>query len=225
METKTIELPQQFDSGPFLSRQAHDLKTPFNHMVGFTKIILKGQDGPLTDLQREDLTTVYGAAVRSLMRVSGLVEAARLSGGEKETALMEVPVQPIVEQAVAQAKRFNPAREMEMDAHLSVSAPAWRLDEAQMRQVIIYLAAFVGEYVEGPLKITLQVEEEPEWLCFTLESAGKKVALPSELDVQLFGYIGRAYLSQQGGQIRRCEENEQGATICFVLPREGTRYG
>ncbi len=49
------EFPVNFDLGAFLSRESHDLKTPFNHIIGFSRIVLKGQDGPLTDFQREDI--------------------------------------------------------------------------------------------------------------------------------------------------------------------------
>ncbi len=38
MPNKKIELPTQIDLDRFISTQAHDLRTPFNHITGFSKI-------------------------------------------------------------------------------------------------------------------------------------------------------------------------------------------
>ena len=50
MVRTALELPEQVDLVHFISREAHDLRSPFNQVVGFTKIVLNGLDGPLTDV-------------------------------------------------------------------------------------------------------------------------------------------------------------------------------
>ena len=79
----TFDLPDQLDLAKFISVEAHDLRSPFSHVVGFSKIVLNGQSGPLTDLQKEDLTTVYQSALRALTLMNNLIDMARLSRREK----------------------------------------------------------------------------------------------------------------------------------------------
>jgi signal transduction histidine kinase len=58
-EHKQVEakhLPEKF-----ISSSSHDLRSPLNPIIGFSKLLLKGMDGPLTDLQRGDVEIIYDA--------------------------------------------------------------------------------------------------------------------------------------------------------------------
>ncbi len=54
------------------SRMGHDLKTPINTITGFSRVILKGIDGPITEFQREDLTSIDEAGQKLLTIINDL---------------------------------------------------------------------------------------------------------------------------------------------------------
>ena len=60
MPTTKINLPAYIELKKNLSAQADGLRTPFNHITGFSKLLLNmvGND-PFPDLQKEDLGTVH----------------------------------------------------------------------------------------------------------------------------------------------------------------------
>jgi len=66
-----IERASQFTMSA-VSRMGHDLKTPINAITGFSRVILKGIDGPITDFQREDLTSIYEAGQQLLTMINDL---------------------------------------------------------------------------------------------------------------------------------------------------------
>ena len=39
----------------FLANMSHELRTPLNSIIGFSRVILKGIDGPISDVQRQDI--------------------------------------------------------------------------------------------------------------------------------------------------------------------------
>ncbi len=213
------EFPTHFDLGAFLSRESHDLRAPFNHIVGFSRIVLKGQEGPLTDFQREDLTTVYNSGVRALFLLSSLIEIARISEGEKEVSLAEIEATRFINEAVAYWRRNNSAKDVQIEIEISMASPTVYADETQLRQVISSLVSYVVEYTQGAAKVTLTMAEEPDWVVTTLQSVGQKAPTQSALDLEMLGYISRAYIEQHGGEIRVREETDEGAVICFALPK------
>jgi signal transduction histidine kinase len=219
MPNRPIDLPAEFDAGAFLSRQSHDLKTPLNHIVGFSRLVLKGQDGPLTDFQREDMTTVYNSSMRTLFLISHLIEAARISRGEKGLSLAEIEAAPFIEQVIATWKKNNPAREAQIESALSASSPTIVADEQQLRQLVASLMSVAVEYTQGPVRVMLTLALEPDWLVVTVQSVGKKSQNPSALDLELLGFISQACLEQHGGSFRVRQETDDGAVFCFALPR------
>jgi signal transduction histidine kinase len=219
MTKNILELPKQIDLEQFLSAQSHDLKTPFNHIIGFSKIILKGQDGPLTDFQREDITTVYNSGVRSLNLISNLVEIARLSRGEKKASQMDTDMHMLVEQATAQWKKLNPTNEIQIDTKIACTNPTIRADEMQIRQLLSSSISIVAEYVERTGKIILSLEEENNCVIINVQSIGDKSKNPSELDLEMHGFLIQAYIDQQHGELRTHEVYDDGARIGFALPK------
>jgi len=45
----------------FLANMSHELRTPLNSIIGFSRVIIKGIDGPVTDLQEQDLSAIYNS--------------------------------------------------------------------------------------------------------------------------------------------------------------------
>ena len=108
MTKSQIEFPTQIDMEEKVSEWAHDLRSPFNHVLGFTKMVLNGMSGPLTDQQKEDLTTAYHSALRAMSQVNNLIEIARLQRGEKDVNRTSQELQAFLDQTIAQWQKKNP---------------------------------------------------------------------------------------------------------------------
>jgi len=212
-----LGLPDGIDLAQFVSAQAHDLRSPFNHIVGFAKLVLNGQDGPLTDLQREDLATVYQSGLRALALMNNLIDMARLSRREKTVSPARVDPALILEQAIAQWKKFNPARKVQVETDFQTAA-SLLADEALLKQAVVGFLALAAAYTEDPAKLVVRTEVEPGWQTVTISSQGTRPPVPSALDLAMCGCIGRGMVELNGGCIRSAEESAEGAVICFALP-------
>ncbi len=130
MPDKKITLPTQIDLDQFISAQAHDLRTPFNHITGFSKMLLNTVgDAPLTDLQKEDLGTVYRSGMRALTLLNGLIDIARINCHEKELAPKDTDIEQLIAQGLAQWKKSNPGADARMDYQVQTTAKSIRVDE------------------------------------------------------------------------------------------------
>jgi signal transduction histidine kinase len=216
-----IDLPTEINLDQFISVQAHDLRTPFNHITGFSKMLLNTIGvAPLTDFQKEDLGTVYRSGMRALMLMNGLIDIARINQHEKEPNLKDADIEQIIAQGLAQWKKFNPGADIQTDYQVLSTAKTIRSDEQILRQVVSSFISFVALYCEAKGNVTIIVAEQPDWFLFTFTSTGIKARQISGLDREMFGYINRTLIELQKGEIRQAEETDNGAVVQFAFPKK-----
>jgi signal transduction histidine kinase len=222
MMGKKIEFPKQIDLNRFISEQAHDLRTPFNHITGFSKMLLNTMgDGPITDIQKEDLGTVYRSGMRALSLINNLIDIARINQLEKEPNPKDVDIEQLVAQGLAQWKKFFPGVDIQTDYQILTHQRIIHADEQMVRQIVSGFIAFVALFCEAKASITISVDEQSDWFLFTFTSSGKSIHPPSELDRDMIGFINFNYLMLQKGEIQLAEQTDAGAIIQFVLPKTG----
>ena len=221
MPDKKIDLPKQIDLTRFISIQAHDLRTPFNHITGFSKMLLNTvSDAPLTDFQKQDLGTVYRSGMRALTLLNGLIDIARINQNEKEPIPKDTNIEQLIAQDLALWKKFNLGADLQLDYQVLTSEKTICTDEQIGRQIIFNFLAYVVLFCEARAAVTIIAAEEPDCFLFTFTSAGEKARLSSEMEQEMFGFVTRALIELQNGQIRQAQETDDGATVRFALPKK-----
>jgi K+-sensing histidine kinase KdpD len=219
MTTTPLEFPSQIDLNQFVSHYAHDLRSPFNRMMGFLKIVLKGQDGPLTDLQKEDLNTVYQNSVYAFTMVANLIDVSRLILGEKSLNLSESSYSSLFQQAITQFQKYHPDLPVQFETHQPRELAPFQVDMILLSQALTGLIACVVECVKTPAQVALTAEDEPQERVITVRSTGQPAINPSHLDLDSYGYISQTIISLHGGEFRTKESGEAGAVIQLALPK------
>jgi signal transduction histidine kinase len=219
MTKADIEFPTQVDLEEKISDWAHDLRSPFNHFLGFTKMVLKGMSGPLTDQQTEDLTTAYNSALRAMSQVNNLIEIARLQRGEKDVNRVPVELQGFLDQTIASWQKNNPMTQIPV-AVMIISGPASaQLDRTQTSWILNGFFSYLAAYSEGTGNLTLEVSEAGDALVFTLRHTGITKKGYDKITLEMFAFICHAYIELQGGEIRKSELDETEARVQFTLPK------
>jgi len=219
MTKSQIEFPAKVDLEEKISEWAHDLRSPFNHVLGFTKMVLNGQSGPLTDLQKEDLTTAYRSALRAMSQVNNLIEIARLQRGEKDVSRAPLELQTFLDQTIAQWQKNNLGVEMPITTLLMVQSPTVELDKQQTGWILNGFFSYLTAYSDGTGSLALEISEEINMLVFTLRQTGIAKRGFDEMTMEMSAHICRAYVELQGGEIRQGELNETEAMVQFTLPK------
>jgi K+-sensing histidine kinase KdpD len=205
-----------FNLDDFLDWAAHDLKTPLNSVIGFTKVVLKGIDGPVNEMQETDLSTAFAAGQRMLALVSYLVEIARINNGHTKLSREETDITDIIIESTNRWKPQNSAKPLNME--LSVTNPAFKVDKAQMRQLIFHLLTFAALRVtEGT--VSLSASDSDGGLKIRVQSNGKKAVDKSEMDSSMLGFITTSLVKLHGGQMDVPQETDDGLLLRFTLPR------
>jgi K+-sensing histidine kinase KdpD/predicted HTH domain antitoxin len=205
-----------FDLDDFLSWASHDLKTPLNSIIGFTKVVLKGIDGPVNETQETDLSTAFTAGQRMLALVSYLVEIARLNNGHTKLLREDANVTDLITEATNRWKTQNPTKPLSIETKLT--NPIFNVDKAQFRQVISHLLSFASVRVtEGT--VSLSASDSEETLKIRVQSSGKKPLDKSEMDSAMLGFILTSLVKLHGGQMDDPQETDDGLLLKISLSR------
>ncbi len=62
----------------FLAMMSHELRTPLTSVIGYTEMMAEGLAGPVTDEQRDYLTTILGKADQLLQLITAVLDVASL---------------------------------------------------------------------------------------------------------------------------------------------------
>jgi PAS domain S-box-containing protein len=88
----------------FLANMSHELRTPLNSIIGFSRVILKGIDGPVSDMQQQDLTAIYNSGQHLLGLINDILDLARIEAGKMELNFEEVHLTDMTTSVMSIAK-------------------------------------------------------------------------------------------------------------------------
>jgi K+-sensing histidine kinase KdpD len=218
--SKELHVPSEIDLAAFVSKEAHDLKSPFNRALGFLKLVLKGMDGPISDQAKEDLTIAYLNIQYTLAMISALVDMARLGRGERQLTPESHPVDFVLQQTISEWQRKY---HKENPVEINFSAPQIQIqaDEIIIRQGIAQWISYVNEFVQEQARIDIQVEAQSEAILFNIESRGLKRQPPPECDLTMYGFVAQKIVELHQGKLLKLLETDQGARVQFSLPKAG----
>jgi signal transduction histidine kinase len=206
-----------FDLDDFLSWASHDLKTPLNSVIGFTKVVMKGIDGPVNETQETDLSTAFTAGQRMLALISYLVEIARLNNGHSKLSCADNDITEILTETTTRWQIQNPTKKI-MSVDVSITNPIFNMDRAQMRQLISHLMTFASVRVtEGT--VSLSINDSDNALNIKVQSNGKKGVDKFEMDSAMLTFITTSLTKLHGGQMDHPLETDDGLLLSCTIPR------
>ena len=173
----------------FLASVSHELRTPMNAIIGYTKLMLDGLDGDLTEQQMADLQRVATAADNLLSLINGLLDLAKIEAGKMELNSEEVNIEVVVEEVVELIRPQADAKGLALEMDVARSLPAAFADRARVRQVLVNLAANAVKFTERG-SVTISAAAADGWITLSVTDTG--VGIPLDAQVYIFDEFRQA---------------------------------
>ncbi|MGC9467092.1 MAG: sensor histidine kinase [Anaerolineae bacterium] len=139
-----------------MSRMGHDLKTPVNAITGFSRVILKGIDGPITDFQREDLISIYEAGQKLLAMIDDLFSIRKLDAARTLIYSAPFEVSDLLADVVRTIQPMVADEHREFELRMAGSLGTMSLDASRVRWVLLgLLSATVRHTRNGLIRLVV----------------------------------------------------------------------
>ena len=138
----------------FLANMSHELRTPLNSIIGFSRVIIKGIDGPITELQQQDLTAIYNSGQHLLGLINDILDLAKIEAGKMELAFDEVNMADVTASVLSTMSGLIKDKPIQMKRIIEPNLPTVRADPIRIRQVMINLLSNATKFTdEGDIVI------------------------------------------------------------------------
>lgn len=208
----------------FLANVSHELRTPLTAILGYTQL-LREDASPVDD---PDLARVETSASYLLALIDDLLDLTRAKAGKMEVAEVEVPLGPILDGVVEDARR-RVCADVTVVRRGRAARPV-RGDPMRIRQVLLNLTSNAAKFTaEG--SITLEVVEGDDATSLSVVDTGVGMDI-TQLDelFEAFSQVHRARRAELGGTglglalSRRLARAMGGDLTVCSTPAVGTRF-
>ncbi len=199
----------------FLANMSHELRTPLNSIIGFSRVILKGIDGPVTEMQQQDLTAIYNSGQHLLGLINDILDLARIEAGKMELNFEEVHLAEMVTSVLSTAKGLVKEKPIHLVPKIPADMPAVRGDTMRVRQVLLNLISNASKFTdEGTITVEALVQAgpngRPEALINVIDTGP---GISAEGQEKLF----KAFSQVDGSATRKSGGSGLGLSICANL--------
>ncbi len=224
----------------FLASMSHELRTPLNSIIGFSRVMLKGIDGPLTDMQEQDLQTIYTSGNHLLNLINDILDQAKIEANELNLKFGYFKIPEMVESVKSIAIGMMKDKPLSLNVEVGNNLPEAYGDEFRTRQILLNLVSNAIKFTQqGGIVIRAYAVENPDgetMLQIEVEDSGIGIAekdMPilfeqfRQVDSSLTRTVGgtglglpisKSLTELQGGEMYVESEVNEGSVFAFTIP-------
>lgn len=245
LSQQAVEEMRELDrvKSQFLANMSHELRTPLNSVIGFSRVILKGIDGPINDVQQQDISSIYSSGLHLLTMINEILDMSKIEAGKMEIQVEKISIGDVINSALTTAAGLVKDKPIQLVQKIPNDLPTVNADEIRMNQVIINLISNAVKFTEkGTITIEASTTRGPQGkpeLMVTVSDTGIGIAAEDQSKLfQRFSQVDdsptrktggtglglsicRSLVELHGGRIGLLNsEVGKGSTFFFTLPLE-----
>jgi len=219
----------------FLANMSHELRTPLTNIIGFSRLMLKGIDGPLEEQQRNDIKIIYHNSQHLLGLINDLLDISHIEAGMMELEFREVDLADLIRSVMATASALVRDKNTELHQEIDPDLPRVHADAARIRQVLLRIMANAAKFTDHGT-ITVRSWCKDDEVLVSVSDTG--VGIPPEDQERIFERfeqgslengrrpngaglglaLSKDFVEMHGGRIWVKSEAGKGSTFTFSLP-------
>jgi signal transduction histidine kinase len=146
----------------FLASMSHELRTPLNAVINFTKFVIKGMMGPVTERQTESLSKVVDSAKHLLNLINDVLDMSKIESGSLNLFVEEnVDVTTILLAVASTAEGLLVEKPVKLQLDFDENLPLMTGDKQRIRQILLNIVSNACKFTEsGTITISAHVQAD-----------------------------------------------------------------
>lgn len=139
----------------FLANMSHELRTPLNAIINFSKFVIKGVMGPVTDQQVDALNKVVHSGKHLLNLINDVLDISKIESGSMNLFLEpNINISEIIKQTGELSEALLEGKPVRMDVEIASNIPTITGDRQRLRQILTNVISNACKFTdEGIIKI------------------------------------------------------------------------
>ncbi len=168
----------------FLASMSHELRTPLNSVLNFTKFVIKGRMGPVTERQVEALNKVVGSGKHLLNLINHVLDMSKIESGSLNLFVEEdVKFADLLETAVQSAMPLLEDKPVKLEIAVQPNLPLMRGDKQRILQIMLNIISNACKFTAtGTIHVAADcvIEQGTEVVRFSVRDTGPGIALSDQ---------------------------------------------
>jgi len=220
----------------FLSMASHQLRTPLTSVKGYLSMMLDGDVGKTTPMQRQVLEEAFSSSERMVHLIHDFLNVSRLQTGKFALEPQESDLTELVRQEVNSLVRVAKSRDMELKFIDKVGPLPMTIDDTKIRQVVMNYIDNAIFYSHPKTTVKIELSVENNQVVLRVEDTG--IGVPKHEQERLFTkfyratnarrqrpdgtgvglFLAQKVISAHGGEVLFESKASRGSIFGFRLP-------
>jgi two-component system cell cycle sensor histidine kinase PleC len=222
----------------FIANMSHELKTPLNTVIGFSKLLTQHQERRLPDKEIvEYATLIHDAAGHLLSVINDILDISKLQSGKFAIDSREIDIEAILNDTVDTFRRQVDEAQINFDAVIATDLPLIRGDSAKLKQIFSNILSNAIKFTSAHGTVAIKALRAPDQgVVVVIRDSGVGMS-PEEIEVAMapFGQvdggrsrwregaglglpIAKALVELHGGTVEITSARNEGTEVVITFP-------
>jgi len=140
----------------FLANMSHELRTPLNSIIGYSEILIDGDDGDLTQEAAEDIGIIYNSGKHLLNLINEILDLAKIEAGEVNLVSEIIDLERLVADIVGSSQVLINSSAVTLSLNVEAHGLVINADPLRLRQIVTNLVSNAAKFTEeGAVVVTI----------------------------------------------------------------------
>jgi two-component system cell cycle sensor histidine kinase PleC len=226
----------------FIANMSHELKTPLNTVIGFSKLLTQHQERRLPDKEIVEYATLINDAAGHLLSViNDILDISKLQSGKYSIDSREIDIEGILTDTIETFRHQTDAAQIDFDTSIASDLPLIRGDGAKLKQIFSNILSNAIKFTPPGGTVAIKaLRAADQGVIVVIRDSGVGMS-PEEIEVAMtpFGQvdggrsrwregaglglpIAKALVELHGGTLYIASQQNEGTEVVITFPGRDT---